>query len=401
MSMTRSLAPAACLLAGLASLAIASPDEEQAAGVLASEAGPQEKALACLRLAAVGGAGSVPALADLLGDEQLADYARSGLEAIADPAAAKALREAAGRLTGRPLVGVVNSLGVRRDAEAVPVLRGLVRDPARGAAPEALAALGSIASPESVETIRAALTDAPPNLRLPAADAALAASATLHRDGKPDQAEPLLAALRQADLPAWVRAAAANTTVAGRRLFDGRSLDGWEGDPVCFRVEGGAIVGGSLEKEIPRNEFVCTTREYGDFELRLKARLVGGKGNGGIQLRSRRVPGTREVAGYQADLAAGYWGGLYDESRRRKFLVPPPDPATLAALVRPDGWNDFTIRCEGPRIRVWLNGRLTVDFTEDDPQIPRSGLIGLQVHGGPPSEAQYRDVVLAEIRPAP
>ena len=401
MSMTRSLAPAACLLAGLASLAIASPDEEQAAGVLASEAGPQEKALACLRLAAVGGAGSVPALAALLGDEQLADYARSGLEGIADPAAAKALREAAGRLTGRPLVGVVNSLAVKRDAEAVPALRGLLSDPARGAAPEALAALGSIASPESVETIRSALADGPPNLRLPAADAALAASATLHRDGKADQADPLLAALRQTDLPAWVHAAATNTTVAGRRIFDGRSLDGWEGDAVWFRVEGGAIVGGSLEKEIPRNEFVCTTREYGDFELRLKARLVGGKGNGGIQLRSRRVPGTSEMAGYQADLAAGYWGGLYDESRRGKFLAPPPDQATLAALVRPDGWNDFTIRCEGPRIRVWLNGRLTVDFTEDDPQIPRSGLIGLQVHGGPPSEAQYRDVVLAEIRPAP
>jgi len=401
MMMFRSFTPAACLLAGLASLAIASPDEEQALGVLASEAGPHEKAQACLRLAAVGGARSLPALAALLGDDKLADYARSGLEAIADPAAAAALREAAGRLSGRLLVGVVNSLGAKRDADAVPVLHGLARDPARGAAPEALAALGSIAIPESVETIRMVLADGPPDLRLPAAEAALAASESLHRAGQADRAEPLLAALRNADLPAWIHAAASNTVVAGRRIFDGRTLEGWEGDPACFRVADGAIVGGSLEKEIPRNEFLCTTREFGDFELRLKVRLVGGKGNGGIQIRSRRVPGNHEMAGYQADLAAGYWGGLYDESRRAVFLAPPPDAATLATLVRPDGWNDYTIRCEGPRIRLWLNGRLTVDFTESDPQIPRSGLIGLQIHGGPPSEAHYRDLVLAEIRPGP
>jgi hypothetical protein len=92
-----------------------------------------------------------------------------------------------------------------------------------------------------------------------------------------------------------------------------------------------------------------------------------------------------------------YWGGLYDESRRNRFVAAPPDAATQAALVRPDDWNDYRIRCEGPRIRLWLNGRPTVDFTETDPAIPRRGVIALQIHGGPPAEASYRDLEIEEL----
>ena len=73
-------------------------------------------------------------------------------------------------------------------------------------------------------------------------------------------------------------------------LFDGRTLAGWEGNQEMFRVADGAIVGGSLEMRIPRNEFLCTTREYGDFELRAKFKVLGKGANAGIQFRSQRVP---------------------------------------------------------------------------------------------------------------
>ena len=92
--------------------------------VLRSNAATFDKARACQQLAVVGGKQAVPALADLLGDEKLAAYARSGLESIADPAAADALRAALGRLRGNLLAGVVNSIGVRRDAKAVGRLGG-------------------------------------------------------------------------------------------------------------------------------------------------------------------------------------------------------------------------------------------------------------------------------------
>src|SRR5437879_2628827 len=74
-----------------------------------------------------------------------------------------------------------------------------------------------------------------------------------------------------------------------KRLFDGKSFKGWEGDLSIFRIEEGAIVGGTLKATIERNEFLCTTEEYGDFELRLKFKLLGdpARANGGIQFRSQ------------------------------------------------------------------------------------------------------------------
>ena len=179
-------------------------------------------------------------------------------------------------------------------------------------------------------------------------------------------------------------------------IFDGDTLDGWEGNLDWFRVVDGAIVAGSLDKKIPRNEFLCTKREYGNFELKLKFKVLGKGANAGVQFRSQRIPNHHEVRGYQADLGDGWWGCLYDESRRNKILMRSPT-AELAKVLKRDDWNDYTIRCEGRRIQLWINGLQTVDYTEADEKIEARGLIGVQIHGGPPSEAWYKEVQLREL----
>lgn len=176
-------------------------------------------------------------------------------------------------------------------------------------------------------------------------------------------------------------------------LFDGRLLTGWEGDGTWFRVDQGAIVAGNLEKRIPHNYFLATTRTFDDFELRLEVKAVGEGANGGIQFRSRRVPGSSEVSGYQADVGGVadrlVWGSLYDESRRNRFLQEA-DAEQVHAAAKPDGWNDYRIRCVGPKIELFINGVQTVDYTETDDAIPRTGVIAIQVHSGPPVELWYR-----------
>jgi hypothetical protein len=184
-------------------------------------------------------------------------------------------------------------------------------------------------------------------------------------------------------------------------LFDGRTFTGWDGDTKgTWRIQDGAIVGGSLTTQVPRNEFLTTTRSFGDFVLRVKFKLVGTEGfiNGGVQLRSQRLEKpAHEMSGYQADLGDKYWGSLYDESRRNKTLVAPEAKLIDEILKRSD-WNDYEIRAEGPRIRLSINGRQTIDYTEPDAAIPRAGLIGLQIHGGGKAEAWYKDITIEELR---
>ena len=147
-------------------------------------------------------------------------------------------------------------------------------------------------------------------------------------------------------------------------LFDGRTFTGWEGDTkTTWRIQDGAIVGGSLSTQVPRNEFLTTTRSFGDFVLRVKFKLVGTEGfiNGGVQIRSQRVKEPpNEMSGYQADIGDKYWGSLYDESRRNKTLVAPA-AELIQQILKPGDWNDYEIRAEGPRIRLSINGRQTVD----------------------------------------
>lgn len=179
-------------------------------------------------------------------------------------------------------------------------------------------------------------------------------------------------------------------------IFDGKSLAGWEGNHQIFRVEQGAIVGGNLNEPTPRNQFLCTKKEYDNFELRLKVRVVDREINAGIQIRSRRVPNHHEMIGYQADVGGSWWGKLYDESRRRMVLAGP-DEQELSKVLRLDDWNQYTIRCEAKRVQLWINGLRTVDYVEQDDRIEQNGLIGLQIHSGPPGEAWYKDIEIKEL----
>jgi hypothetical protein len=180
-------------------------------------------------------------------------------------------------------------------------------------------------------------------------------------------------------------------------IFDGKSFAGWEGDLKIFRIEDGAIVGGSLKDKIARNEFLCTSRTYGDFELRLKVKLLGGDAaNAGIQFRTKRIPNNYEVSGYQADVGIGWWGALYDESRRNKVLTGP-DQATMKGVVKDGEWNDYVIRAEGKHIQLWINGVQTVDYIEEDPKIETTGVVCPQIHAGPPSEAWYKDITIVDL----
>ncbi|MDA0812353.1 MAG: DUF1080 domain-containing protein [Verrucomicrobia bacterium] len=108
-------------------------------------------------------------------------------------------------------------------------------------------------------------------------------------------------------------------------LFNGKNLTGWEGDPKVWRVEDGAIVGGSLAGN-PQNEFLAFKERVGDFILKFDYKLTGTEGfiNGGVQFRSERIKDpAHEMRGYQADIGAGYSGALYDESRRNRMLAQP------------------------------------------------------------------------------
>jgi quinoprotein glucose dehydrogenase len=210
-------------------------------------------------------------------------------------------------------------------------------------------------------------------------------------------------------------------------LFDGRSLDGWEGDETLFRVADGAIVGGTLEQPIARTGYLCTTQEFDDFELRLAARLEGGQ-NGGVQFRARRIPGTQAVAGYQADLgfipgrfipmlsdvedvdpdrAYPLWGSLLDESRQRPGRYPDAEsPYRLLAVadhvvveenLKPADWNEIAVTAIGPRIEIRLNGARTAEYVEPD-ELAQDGVICLQAHVGGPSLARYRDIEIRRLQ---
>ena len=203
-------------------------------------------------------------------------------------------------------------------------------------------------------------------------------------------------------------------------IFDGVSLKGWDGNPKLWSVEDGAIVGRTTaEDPIPANSFLVWRQgELDDFELRLEFQIEGG--NSGVQYRAFERPrewGPHVMGGLQADFEAGerHTGGLFGERSRRilarrgekvevgadgKPVVTGSvgDPAELQEKINLNGWNRFEILAKGNRYIHKINGHVMVDVTDNDPNAPVSGLLGLQVHRGPPMTVRFRNIELKRLQ---
>jgi hypothetical protein len=201
-------------------------------------------------------------------------------------------------------------------------------------------------------------------------------------------------------------------------IFDGKTLNGWDGDPVFWRVEDGAIVGQTLVDRQPKQNTFLIWRggSPANFELKLKYKLTGF--NSGIQYRSVELPDIKyAMKGYQADMDGQqtYKGQIYEE-RARGFLAlrgqfnyvgaggkpglvsSLGDQAELKALIKGDDWNDLHIIAHGNTLIQVLNGRMMSMLVDDDTANRKmEGLIGIQVHLGPPMKIEVRDIRLKKL----
>lgn len=178
-----------------------------------------------------------------------------------------------------------------------------------------------------------------------------------------------------------------------RPLFDGATLDGWDGDPRLWNVRDGAIVGSTEGVELKANSFlIYRKQQFGDFRLRAEVKLRNH--NSGIQFRSEALPDW-VVAGYQADMAEGnWWGSIYDERGTRGVMVNGWR-GKAEKVVRAGDWNSVEIRCQGDLIQVSVNGMLTAEL-RDSARL--KGVVALQLHRGPPMEVRFRKIEIEELR---
>ena len=202
-------------------------------------------------------------------------------------------------------------------------------------------------------------------------------------------------------------------------IFDGKSLDGWDGNPKFWRADGGAIVGQTTaENPTPGNTFIVWRRgDVDDFDLRLSYRLFGG--NSGVQVRSfenEKEWGKWVIGGYQADIEAGdrFSGILYGEryrgilaDRGQKTVIGKDhnprvdgsvgDPKEIGAKIKKEDWNDYRIEARGNVVRLWINGQMTCQCTDEDTEMRRSGCIALQLHAGPAMRVEFKNLRLKRL----
>ncbi len=194
------LAAAAVVTAAMPARA-ATENERALIAILQSDAPKKDKAITCKKLAVFGSQQAVPALAALLPDKELTSWARIALEAIPGPAADKALREALGKVQGRVLIGVINSIGVRRDANAVDDLKSQLHNNNAQVAAAAALALGRIGNPPATRVLAQSLASAPGDVRSAVAEGCVLCAERLLADGKAKAAVRLYDKVRQADVP--------------------------------------------------------------------------------------------------------------------------------------------------------------------------------------------------------
>jgi 3-keto-disaccharide hydrolase len=206
-------------------------------------------------------------------------------------------------------------------------------------------------------------------------------------------------------------------------IFDGKTLDGWDGDPTFWRAENGEIIGETTpDKVVKVNNFlIWRAGKVRNFELKVEFRLSGT--NSGIQYRSVEMPevGKWVLKGYQADLdfGNGYTGNLHEERGRMpghvvlaprgqvtrladgpkyKTLATIGDNTLLRGVVNVAGWNQYHIIARGPVMMQILNGQLiSAAIDEDTKNAVPEGLLGFQMHVGPPFKIEYRNVLYRQL----
>ncbi|MFN5467323.1 MAG: DUF1080 domain-containing protein [Pirellulaceae bacterium] len=212
-------------------------------------------------------------------------------------------------------------------------------------------------------------------------------------------------------------------------LFDGKSLEGWDGDPRLWSVRDGVIHGETTPEAVAQgNTFlIWQGGPVKDFDLRLSFRC-NATNNSGIQYRSRHitdgsVKNRWVVRGYQHEVRneqklPNVAGFIYDEGgtrgrlclvgervvwrdgKKKEVVANWMDQPAYQKLFRLDDWNDVVILAKGNRIQHFLNGQLIVDFTDEDPQLQLlEGVLALQLHAGAPMWAEFRDVRLKKLQP--
>lgn len=219
---------AACVAALWALLIAPAPsqaaeDEAKLIAVLDSSSPPADKAITCKKLAIYGSEAAVPSLAKQLVDPELTSWARIALEAIPGPAADAALRDAMGKVKGRMLIGVINSIAYRRDAQAVDALVARLADADAGVAASAAAALGKIGCDKSAQALEQALKAEPVQVREAAGEGCVICAEHMVADGKADQAVRLLDVVRKANVPKQIVLDATRGAILARKA-DGVGL---------------------------------------------------------------------------------------------------------------------------------------------------------------------------------
>lgn len=221
------------------------------------------------------------------------------------------------------------------------------------------------------------------------------------------------------------------------QIFDGKTLNGWDGDPTYWRVENGNLVGEITPATLLKtNSFVIWRGgEPGDFELKGEVNITA-DGNSGINYRSDQLSDVPfALRGYQADIDGKnrYTGQNYEERKRttlayrgQKTEIKNPNGAStpeavradvknnawsgltvvgslgssdsLQTLIKSENWNTFHLIVKGNHLQHYINGVLMSDVTDDDPANRKmKGLLGVQVHVGPPMKVQYRNLMLKNL----
>jgi len=207
-------------------------------------------------------------------------------------------------------------------------------------------------------------------------------------------------------------------------LFDGKTLEGWDGREGFWSVQDGAITGLTTpEKPTKGNTFIIYRgkkdggEQFGDFELKMKYR-IGEKGNSGIQYRSWEIKeGSYVIGGYQADIDSGptYSGINYGEKfrgilakRGQKTVIQEngkpkvveqfADGGKLNEVIKKGEWNDYHIIAKGFNFKHYINGKLMCEVTDEDTDTRREkGVIALQLHAGPPMKVQFKDIKIKPL----